>query len=716
MNTGATIMKTTTMKTTTQWRLTVLASPLLLLPLCARPVPAFAAGPVVLQTQWHAEGLDLQAGSLPVAPEGKVLVMSVNGVETPIEPGTYRGKVVLEVLDGTKSDLVGIGGDMGSGGPMPMPMPMPGGPGGPGGMAGPPGGPPGVPPGGGGEGPGDTTANVYRSALFIQGGAVVPGKSARSVLRGARYDAKSLHGAAITAKSPGFNGITLVNQDYALSGLEADISGDGGNDMSGLGSAVAVFQGSSVEIARSRITTHGTARSGVFAGSYDIAHPARVTIRDSTIIANGHNTVVPTAVWMLGLYGDVRAVQFVGYYDNLYDHVTIKSAGWAVLSVDGVKPPTQAAVAKSGILAAYDPASGFGSRRPHEFLGLYSWSGRNTVRNSDLSILGIPAGGWGDGYGSYSIGANLNAFDATRISNVSYGSIVANEYASVSFVNGSVVNSNRFGVYSHSNKGGVINVDHSTFNTREAVFLLKSTDGGFGPNATMIEVNHSRLNNTGNGVVLLFMDNDDPGMGKPLYDKDGRTQIDQKIDIQDRIAVKDAQHDPTQEHDYRSSRFMSADVSYMYNAYPVASFTDCKGKQAIQGDFYNARTGSQNLVLHFSNCDVRGIISSGSTRHRVDIIRKGMKITDADYVQDGVRCGNRNHLGRVDASASATVNNGVIVYLEKGSGWKVRGTSYVAKLVVAPGSRVEGVITAASTIKGADGSVSYVGAVVDAAR
>jgi hypothetical protein len=607
-------------------------------------------------------------GGQTTAADGKFKVMTVNNIETPIAAGTYSGKVVIEELDGTATAYY------------------------------------------------EGVNNVYRSALFIEKGAVVPKKSATSALLGGKYDAKSLNGVSITAKSPYFNGITLVDNDYSISKLTADFSGDGGNDMAGTGSVVSVFQGSNVSISDSKITTHGTARAGVFAGSDNINDPARVTIKDTTIVANGHNTVVPTAVWMLGLFGDVRAVQYVGYYDNLYENVTIKSAGWAIVSVDDVDPPTLDALKKSGVVTAYDKAAGYGTRTPDSMLNLYSWSGRNTLKNSDISILSIADGGWGDGYGSYSIGANLNIFDNTKISNVSYGSIVANEYASVSFVNGAVINSNRFGVYSHSNKGGVINVDNSTMNTKEAIFLLKSAGGMFGPNATMVDVTNSKLNNTGNGVVYLFMDNDDPGRGTPVYATDGKTEVDQKIDIVDNDAVKDAKHGLTQEYNYETSQFMGADASYMFNTNAVANFTDCKGVTAIKGDFYNARTAGQNLVLHFNNSEVDGIVSSGTTVHNVNIILKSMTIKDADYEKNGVRYGNRNNLGDVTTRASKTVNNGVIVYLEKGSSWKVKDTSYISKLVVSADSKVEGTIKAESSTTSADGTITHIGVMVGRAQ
>ncbi len=735
------------------------------LSLCVFAMQAQAQGQVVTETETHANGLTIQAGNLPKAADGKFLVMTVNGVETPIAAGTYQGKVVLEVLDGKTTDLVGVGksgstmgggpggmsggpggGAPGAGGPgggapggaaAGGPGGMSGGPGGggPGGAAGGPGGMSGGPgggapggaaggPGGGGpgamvgggemEGPGDTTANVYRSALLVEKGAIEPTKSATSALVGGSYDAKSLKGVTITAKSPKFNGITVVNQPYSISNLTTDITADGGNDMSGLGSAVAVFQGGDLSISNSKIVTHGTARSGVFAGSYDIDHPAKMTIKDTAITAYGNNQRVPTSVWMLGLFGDVRALQMVGYYDNHYDNITVKSAGWAILSVDGVKPATKDALAKAGITGAYSEANGYGGKLPHEFLNLYFWSGKNTVKNSDLSVLPVSEGGWGDGYGSYSIGANLNIFDHTHLHNVSYASIAANEYASVSFVNGSTVDSNRFGIYSHSNMGGVLHVDHSTINTKMAAILIKSGGGMGGLNSPQVEVNHGKLNNTGDGVLFLLMDNDDPGMGSNLTDATGKV-IDQKVEFKDKVAVKDEKADLTKEFNWTKGSFMEGGASFMYNSNVVGYFTDCNGDAALNGDFYNARTAAQNLVFHFTNSTVNGIISSGSTTHFVDMMLKSMKMTDANYTKDGVRYGNRNNMGEVKTAASPMVNNGVVVYLDKGSVWTVKDTSYLSKLVVSADSKVKGSIKADSTTKGADGAVTYTGVTVSKA-
>ena len=62
--------------------------------------PADPVDPVVLtETVTFPNGVALNAGSLPVAAEGKALLMTVDGVVTEIQPGIYPGKVVLTVYE-----------------------------------------------------------------------------------------------------------------------------------------------------------------------------------------------------------------------------------------------------------------------------------------------------------------------------------------------------------------------------------------------------------------------------------------------------------------------------------------------------------------------------------------------------------------------------------------------------------------------------------------
>lgn len=52
---------------------------------------------ILTESTQYPSGIVLKEGSLPAASEGKVLLMTVDGVPTTIAPGTYPGKVVFTV-------------------------------------------------------------------------------------------------------------------------------------------------------------------------------------------------------------------------------------------------------------------------------------------------------------------------------------------------------------------------------------------------------------------------------------------------------------------------------------------------------------------------------------------------------------------------------------------------------------------------------------------
>jgi len=116
------------------------------------------------------------------------------------------------------------------------------------------------------------------------------------------------------------------------------------------------------------------------------------------------------------------------------------------------------------------------------------------------------------GYGSYADGDSLNTFSGCTF-NVKDMALIMTQGSGV-FTDGTVVNSQRYGVMAHSGFGSnTLTIDKgSIFNTKEAAILLKST----GP---AIIVDNAKLNSE-NGIILQAMVNDDPnmsggGMGGP---------------------------------------------------------------------------------------------------------------------------------------------------------------------------------------------------------
>lgn len=495
----------------------------------------------------------------------------------------------------------------------------------------------------------------FRSALFVDNG-IVKERSVLSAVTGGSYNDSGLSGASIKSESDMFSGVIVAGGKYEIKDMSVEMKGCGGNDFSGKGTSVVVAGDAEVDIDGLKVSNRGLIRNAVVVGGQ-----GKLTVKNADITACGvpeEEAKPPEGVfgmfgcpWVLGITGNNRATNVVGKGTVTYIDSTIRAEGWGVLSTDGVDAP--------------DNHGDF-------MVNL-------TAQNCGVEIFGD------SGYGSYSIGACNNVFDNCRFKVPDYALIAANEYAGGSFQGGTAVESGRFGVMWHQNQGGVLNIRDSEFNTGMTVLLIKAC-------YPEIRVENSVLN-AKNGVILQLMDSDDPGL------------MAVEIETDKAVAVKDSEHDVTGLNYHDVIMFGKPINGICTDA--RASFKD----MSLVGDFYNSMTNAAkvgmamsethpdgpppempaggpggdmppmpepdpssfcpiNLVLSFENTEITGVISSSSARHSVPLITKE----------------NRRELGQVSNTPSRTVNNGVIVSLDKASRWIVTGTSYLTSLTLEDGA------------------------------
>lgn len=505
----------------------------------------------------------------------------------------------------------------------------------------------------------DTTG--YRTALYVKNGEIVPERSAQSALMGGEYDAKSLKNVRVRSDGDRFNALIVENGEYEVENLDIVMNGNGGNDFSGWGSGMLFAGEAKAEVRNLRVRNHGVIRNAV-----TVADHAEVTFRNADINCiggtaeeqkrlreeTGNMSGVP---WVLGLRGTNRATNIVGSGTASYIDSKIRAEGWGALSTDGVDMPKN-----------------FGD-----------YCVRMNVVGSEVEITGE------SGYGSYSIGACRNTFDNCRVRVPDYALIAANEYAACDFINGTTVDSGRFGLMWHGNQHGEAVIENAVFNTGLTAFLVK----GCYPE---LKVRNSVIK-AGNGVIMQLMDNDDPGM----FDDDLRIEVDNIV------PVKDPEHDVHGENftDCRMFTFDLKDYSTDLKAY----FSDME----LEGDFYNATTNACrvgmvlpegpppeppkkgegedegekapppplppstekpiNMILSFENVKLRSTISSSVSKHNVPVITKSLNL----------------EMGVVANTPCPTVNNGVIVKLLGSTVWTVTGTSYLTALEIGPDARLE---------------------------
>jgi hypothetical protein len=359
--------------------------------------------------------LAIRSGATVTAPDGFLLTMTVDGVETPIKAGSYKGRIVLTPTKKIGKTLYTE--QMG------------------------------------GAKAGDTK---YRTALFIDGGKVVEESSVTSALGGGAYDGKSASGMTITSNNDMFEGIMINDSEYKVSNVTMTAKGGGLSDFLGYGAGIGATGKSKVEIDHFTFNAEGPIRHGIYVGGDSPDMGLTVTVSNSFIKANGSvgevlkGSAMSNVPWVLGIetYGHVRAQMIAGYGNVTYKKSTLLADGWGVLSTDSVGQPkkygdTSVMLKVEDSVVDITGTSGYGSYSIGACRNIFS----NTVM----------------GGSKYS----TNKYGLT------YALIVANEYAGGDFINGTKVTA-RYGVMYHQTQTGITKVDSSTFNTKGATFLIKS--------------------------------------------------------------------------------------------------------------------------------------------------------------------------------------------------------------------------------------------------
>jgi hypothetical protein len=241
------------------------------------------------------------AGGVMRAPEGYTLSMTVDGVETPILPGVYKGKVVVtrtenipfaDVSHGAKYNL--------------------------------------------------------RTAIYIDNGTIVPKKSVSAAVSGGKVTGNTATDLKITSVGKEFNGIVLTGDSkysYSIINPKFNLTGDGANDFAGVGAAIMSTGKADVTIKNASIITNGCVRTAIWTGGnstinvsdsfIETCSPALPEGYKSPFTEGGHAMMrVP---FMLGLTGTCRSTNLLEYGVAYYTNTHVIAHGWGAFSTDAGK-------------------------------------------------------------------------------------------------------------------------------------------------------------------------------------------------------------------------------------------------------------------------------------------------------------------------------------------------------------------------------------------
>jgi len=549
----------------------------------AQAAAGVSAPAVVAQTTSYTS-LDIAKGQVPSAPDGKLLTLTVDGVELPLAPGHYTGDVVLTVTDDIPVQYHKL------------------------------------------------PTHHFRAALYVDGGQPVAAKSVTAAIERGKVGAGEADDVRIVSQGPRFNGILVTGDGkYLIDHPVIDLTGNGGNDFAGFGAAIMATGHADVTVNRPIIRTRGAIRTALFTGGNATMHVdgAEIEVENGTLPPDYKFTVevgkMMEVPWMLGLSGNVRASNLVDHGTLYITNSHVRAQGWGALSTD---------------------------ENTHV---------RMFVKDSLIETVD-------SGYGSYSIGDSVNVFDHSIIRAADIGTIMAAQ-GSVTFTNGTLVESGRYGVMMHSGMGGgTLTIDKkSELASRDTAIEVK----GIG---TTIVVDDAKVS-AGNGVILQAMENDDPFMKAMLAGH-----------------MPEGMGPPPP-----GTEQMLPAATPQFSSDVVGTFRNT----VLKGDFYNGRTAQGAMTLTFENAAVTGRISTSTVASAT-----GKEPTRETYQEIG-------HV--VNTPAPTRTDKGLKVSLDAKSHWTVTGTSYLTSLVLAPGARIDaGAHTLRMTVNGKPAAVkpgSYQGAI-----
>lgn len=379
---------------------------------------------VTADTQWEVDQstllsqLTIAPGASVIAPQGRSLTMTVNGVETAIAPGTYKGNIVLTPA----KDLQIHFSEQGM-----------------------------------------TTDFKFRQGIYINNGEYVQDQSVPAAVVGGTVTNTAASNIKIASEAERFNGIIIAgNSSYEISRPTITLKGNGKNDFSGVGAAVRAGGTSKVTINNAKISNTGAVRTAIWVGdnSEVTVNNSEIEVHDGVLPKNygwsfvkgpdGSGTAMMEVPWMLGLKGNNRATLVTSSGTARYNNSTIKAQAWGALSTDAIKD-AKIYLTKSHVITV---DSGYGAFADGNSL---VYSSGSTFDVADYAVV------MGGGKVVLTDGTVVNS---RRVGIMAHGG----HRGSVTINKGSVINAEKAVIQYKSSSPDIL-VDGATLNSKSGVIL-----------------------------------------------------------------------------------------------------------------------------------------------------------------------------------------------------------------------------------------------------
>ena len=492
----------------------------------------------------------------------------------------------------------------------------------------------------------------FTDAVVIDSGKVVEEKCVPALIQKGTVTGEKAEGVYLSSNAESFNGILVTgDQPYLVKDCRMELDGFGANDFMGVGSAVAAIDTADVTIDGCDFTVNGVTRCAVHVGG-----DSHVTVKNSRIQNTSPDSDwLGDFSWACGFLGTNRLCQLCDNGTVVYDNCDLISNGWGILSIDGTDK--------------YNDM---------------------TVKNSRLTLSGPRS----HGYGAFCIGGNHVRFEGCDVNVTGYPLMLRGmmDKGRAEIVD-SKIRGRRFGLLAMGDTHSVLTIAGSDFETDKSSMVFKGS-------ATTVNITETAMR-PGNGVILQLMDNDESGMtGQDFKIPVG--EADKAIEGRELSVAGEDDINMTLTACRLTGDFFNSTTNIQANK---------RSTQGGFGKFHDTLIGTgqghneptkdgkiadgpdapkpedapkpmmkdldtpKNLGLTLKDTAITGIISSATQKYR-----DGLTLIDES---------NRREMSNITQAAAPTVNNGVIVSLDRTSRWTVTGTSYITALELAPGAVIE---------------------------
>lgn len=498
------------------------------------------------------------------------------------------------------------------------------------------------------------------TAVCIVDGTIQQDQSVLAAVHGGKVTGRIADGVYLAADRDNFGGI-LVDGDcnYTVSRSRIELDGMGLNDFVGMGAGVAALGDANVTINDSDIHLSSVTRCAVHAGGKSV-----VTVNNSRLSNRSPDAELGSWSWGISVRGTNRLCQLADDAEVHYNHCELISNGWGVLSVDG------------------------------------SNYAKMFVKDSHLVLTGPRS----HGYGVFCIGPTPISIDHCHLDVNGFPIMMMSmeRKGSVTLKNGSLIMGRRYGVHLTSDGGGRLTIQDSAIRTEKAAIVAKNSNTNILLKNAVVETN--------NNILLQMMDTDDPGLAGEFIDVSmyetmedtyipGRdlTYADPATDlfmtIQDCV-LKGNLYNSSSNLPEKAGKEKPAGIPKRPGIVPpgrLAGSIPKPGGSEMPPPPSGLPDGEvpvgmpnmgpprpKNLQVKLDHSELTGTISAAKQHYRSGIT----------YIDETTR----EELCNVTQEAAPAINNGVIVILENGAVWNVKGSSYLTSLTIDETSVIRGVL------------------------